>query len=75
MFGNMSEWVEDCYVAGYAEAPTDGSAVQRPNCKQRGVRGGSWNGRKEWARIAIRDYDRPNYPASNMGFRVVAELP
>ncbi len=74
MFGNMSEWVEDCYIAGYEGAPTDGSARQAPDCKARGVRGGSWNGRNEWARIAIRDSDRPDYPASNMGFRVVAEL-
>lgn len=41
MPGNVGEWVEDCYVSGYAGAPANGSAVTSGDCSRRVVRGGS----------------------------------
>ena len=50
MNGNLTEWVEDRYVDGYANAPTDGSAhdfecnpaIDGILCYQRTLRGGSY---------------------------------
>ena len=35
MYGNVSEWVEDCYVDTYSGAPTDGSPVVSSTCERR----------------------------------------
>ena len=42
MVGNVFEWVQDCYIEGYGNAPTDGSAFITPGCGARVIRGGSW---------------------------------
>jgi formylglycine-generating enzyme required for sulfatase activity len=43
MHGNVWEWVEDCYLESYADAPLDASqAVTSPDCGTRVLRGGSW---------------------------------
>lgn len=39
--GNVHEWVQDCY-GRYMDAPDDGSARERPDCRDRLLRGGSW---------------------------------
>jgi formylglycine-generating enzyme required for sulfatase activity len=42
MFGNISEWVADCWHDDYtAAAPVDGSAWVEADCKGYVVRGGS----------------------------------
>jgi len=43
MSGNVFEWTQDCWNANYDGAPTDGSAWLSGNCKERILRGGSWN--------------------------------
>ena len=54
MYGNVWEWVQDCYADTYAGAPTDGSAAQeRPDC-DRVVRGGSWESGPDFLRSAFR---------------------
>ena len=42
MYGNVAEWVEDCYHEGYRGAPADGSAWKTGDCTHRVVRGGYW---------------------------------
>jgi formylglycine-generating enzyme required for sulfatase activity len=42
MLGNVAEWVEDCYVGDYREAPKDGSAVKTQDCAAHVARGGSF---------------------------------
>ena len=42
MHGNVYEWVEACWNASYAGAPSDGSAWRSGNCAERVLRGGSW---------------------------------
>lgn len=73
MLGNAREWVQDCYVNGYTDAPTDGRAVTSGDCGRRVVRGGSIrNSAAEMrsanrARISLTTRDR------QIGFRVVLE--
>jgi len=43
MVGNVMEYLADCYVDTYKDAPTDGSAVITEECKTHVVRGGSWH--------------------------------
>jgi formylglycine-generating enzyme required for sulfatase activity len=43
MSGNVFEWTQDCWNANYEGAPTNGSAWLSGNCKERVLRGGSWN--------------------------------
>jgi formylglycine-generating enzyme required for sulfatase activity len=52
---NMPEWVEDCYVNSYDQAPADGSAVEG-TCKQRVVRGTYNEADDTFRRIANRDW-------------------
>ncbi len=74
MFGNVEEWVQDCWNRTYRGAPADGSAWERRACGRRVLRGGSWfNGR--WV---LRAASRSTYPSGNpsaqIGIRVARTL-
>jgi len=43
LVGNVMEYLADCYVDDYTNAPTDGSAVTKADCDTHVVRGGSWH--------------------------------
>ena len=68
--GGVAEWVEDCWHKNYRGAPADGSAWLEPDCRERVLRGGSWNNDPGDVRPASRDfYDAPvRYPTH--GFRL-----
>jgi formylglycine-generating enzyme required for sulfatase activity len=73
MGGNVGEWVEDCYHDTYADAPTDGSAVETCLPKfhnARVMRGGAWNAIPIWIRSASRDVEIPSLRADSFGFRI-----
>lgn len=73
MAGNAAEWVEDCWDESYKAAPTDGSAFTKPDCRERVLRGGSFNNDQRFVRSAARfkyDFDVRYY---TNGFRVVRE--
>jgi formylglycine-generating enzyme required for sulfatase activity len=70
MHGNVLEWVEDCYVDSYKDAPTDGSA--RPVCDanaSRVLRGGSWFNDPQGLRSAYRLNGAPANRSDIVGFR------
>ena len=76
MHGNVSEWVEDCYV-NYNDAPADGSARIRDACDRPGLfggggilRGGSWGDRPRDIRSATRMTTRRETRTGSIGFRV-----
>ena len=81
MNGNLTEWVEDRYVDGYANAPTDGSphdfecnpATDGILCYQRTLRGGSF----QLIGQQITNYERQGKVYLNnsllTGFRVVKD--
>jgi formylglycine-generating enzyme required for sulfatase activity len=72
--GNAAEWVEDCWNDGYRGAPRDGSAWLAGQCRQRGLRGGSFAGRSNVIRSAARfRYDQDVRYYAN-GFRVARDL-
>jgi formylglycine-generating enzyme required for sulfatase activity len=73
MAGNAAEWVEDCWEDNYRNAPKDGSAVKKADCRERVLRGGSFNNDQRFARTAARfkyDFDVRYY---TNGFRVARE--
>jgi formylglycine-generating enzyme required for sulfatase activity len=72
--GNVAEWVEDCWNDTYRGAPTDGSAWITGQCRQRGLRGGSFASKTNFIRSAARfRYDQDVRYYAN-GFRVVRDL-
>jgi sulfatase modifying factor 1 len=76
MLGNVAQWVEDCYVDNYREAPTDGSPNTSGACTSRVVRGGSRSGFPRSVRAANRNYIvAPDYRYSVLGFRVARTVP
>jgi formylglycine-generating enzyme required for sulfatase activity len=73
MTGNAAEWVEDCWSENYRGAPADGSAWTKPQCRERVLRGGSFNNDPKYLRSAARfKYDHDVRFYTN-GFRVVRE--
>jgi formylglycine-generating enzyme required for sulfatase activity len=74
MHGNVWEWVEDCYVPSYIEAPSDGSARANPGCPSRVLRGGSWDYGPQDLRSAVRYKLPPVYRVDEIGFRVARDL-
>lgn len=72
MIGNVWEWVQDCWKVSYANAPTDGTALDGQTCIHRVLRGGSWDDEPFKSRTAYRFHywsDNRNY---RTGFRVAA---
>jgi formylglycine-generating enzyme required for sulfatase activity/predicted Ser/Thr protein kinase len=74
LFGNVFEWVEDCWHANYVGAPADGSAWVQPGCTQREMRGGSWFTTPAYVRAAYRNRFEPDYRSNSIGFRVVRDI-
>jgi formylglycine-generating enzyme required for sulfatase activity len=81
--GNVAEWVQDCYIDTYEDAPTDGSARndpkpdasgnKPPECQERVVRGGSFETPPKSIRSASRDRWTASKGHERIGFRIVRE--
>ena len=74
MYGNLWEWVQDCWKDSYAGAPTDGSAWTSGDCGQRVVRGGSWFYNPRNLRSAYRHWITRSASGDSQGFRLVQDL-
>jgi formylglycine-generating enzyme required for sulfatase activity/TPR repeat protein len=75
MHGNVSEWVEDCYVDRYPTGSGEASqAMNQTNCASRVIRGGAWGNAAFRLRSAYRGFDYPTSRADTFGFRV-ARMP
>ncbi len=72
--GNAREWVADCYVNNFVNAPDDGSAVTAGDCGKRVVRGGAWTNPPSDLRVANRSRIDAGVRAQYMGLRVAADL-
>ena len=55
MQGNVWEWTQDCWAAGYHGAPSNGSARLNGDCSVRAIRGGSWLSLGAGLRVTYRD--------------------
>lgn len=74
MSGNVWEWVEDCWVENYVNAPEDQSSRNvSGRCGNYTIRGGAWNSPKRQitttSRLGIWASTQSNY----IGFRLVRE--
>jgi formylglycine-generating enzyme required for sulfatase activity len=74
MVGNVWEWVADCYQMPYPAEPVNGSAVERPDCDRRSVKGGSWITEIERQRPTFRGRDPIDRVSQVFGFRVARDL-
>ncbi len=75
VFGNLAEFVADCYVAGHTGAPTDGSArTDSAGCALRVVKGASWAAEPGSLRPAVRQPVPRSLRGDGHGLRVVREL-
>ena len=73
--GNVSEFVQDCYVANYSGAFRDGRArTICPGTTNKVLRGGSWIYSKAYQRSAKRDGIPTDRRSNTVGFRVVQDL-
>lgn len=73
MNGNVWEWVADCWDKSYVDHPSDGSAWNQPDCRQRVLRGGSWRDDASYIRSASRFFYDADVRYSGNGFRVVVQ--
>lgn len=73
MAGNAAEWVADCWSENYRSAPRDGSAYGPPGCRERVLRGGSFNNDPRYLRSAARFKYESDVRFYTNGFRVVRE--
>lgn len=71
MHGYNWEWVADTWAPTYQGAPTDGSARQDAEAKDRVVRGGSWADPSDSARSAFRHHLPATARVDTVGFRCV----
>jgi formylglycine-generating enzyme required for sulfatase activity len=70
MAGNVFQWVQDCYHENYNDAPAESSPWITGDCKERVVRGGSWNGVPPYLRSATRSGGTIDTRGVDVGFRV-----
>jgi formylglycine-generating enzyme required for sulfatase activity len=73
MAGNAAEWVADCWSDSYRATPRDGSASNAPGCRERVLRGGSFNNDPRYLRSAARFKYEADVRFYTNGFRVVRE--
>jgi formylglycine-generating enzyme required for sulfatase activity len=74
MYGNVGEWVEDCYSPSYNLAPIDGAPVEATHCARRAYRGGSYADRATELRATARRAATPATRLPGVGFRIARQL-
>jgi formylglycine-generating enzyme required for sulfatase activity len=74
MHGNVWEWVQDCYVKSYVDAPMSGEAVIKDNCNHRILRGGSWLSLMIASTLTLRYPAHIDLRRSSIGFRLAQDL-
>lgn len=70
MYGNVWEWVQDCWHDNYAGAPPVGGVWSGGDCSLRMLRGGGWNSPPAFARSAVRGSYAPYLNDNANGFRL-----
>lgn len=71
--GGVWEWVADCWHTSYKGAPTDGSAWDERECRQRVIRGGSWRDGADYMLSSTRFMYGASVRHSQNGFRVARD--
>ena len=68
------EWVLDCWVDNYRDAPKNGMAHISGNCSRRTVRGGSWLYRARALRAPAREWHPIDTRRDDLGIRIARVL-
>lgn len=71
VYGNVWEWVQDCWHDDYSGAPDDSRVWGGGDCSQRVVRGGGWANRAGYLGSALRGTYEAKFEDASNGFRVV----
>ncbi len=74
VFGNVSEWTQDCFSPNHENAPVDGSAKRTRTCSALVSKGGSWAGEPGYFRPAVRIRTTKNARGIGFGLRVLREI-
>jgi formylglycine-generating enzyme required for sulfatase activity len=72
--GNAAEWVTDCWIDNYKNAPVTEKPVTSESCKRRVFRGGTWHNAAQYLRSAYRYGYIAGFKLSGLGFRVAKQL-
>lgn len=70
MYGNVWEWVQDCWHDNYSGAPGEGTIWSGGDCSRRMLRGGGWSSPAGYARSAVRGSSPPEMNDPSNGFRI-----
>ena len=73
MLGNVWQWTQDCWNPNYSGAPKDGSAWTKGECRQRILRGGSWENPPLDLRAAVRGGADATQRFYVFGFRIARD--
>ncbi len=71
IYGNVWEWVQDCWHDDYTGAPEDSRAWGGGDCSQRVLRGGGWANRADYLGSTVRGVYEAKFEDTSNGFRVV----
>ena len=74
LYGNVAEWVSDCWNASYQGAPADGGVWKDGDCTRHILRGGSWMSGQKDLRPAFRTPLWTELRINTTGFRVARTL-
>ena len=71
IYGNVWEWVEDCWQSSYRGTPVDGTAHAGGDCSRRGFRGGGYGDIPHFARSTLRNRGLAIHRKDDIGFRLI----
>lgn len=74
IYGNVWEWVQDCWHDNYQGAPADSRPWAGGDCSVRVLRGGGWDSPAAYARSAVRGSYAPDLNDAANGFRLARSL-
>lgn len=71
IYGNVWEWVQDCWHDDYTDAPADSRVWGGGDCSQRVLRGGGWANQADYLGSSVRGVYEVKFEDTSNGFRVV----
>ncbi len=70
IYGNVWEWVQDCWNDHYRDMPKTGKARLHGDCQRRVFRGGGWGDNPNFARSGLRNRGNHYRGKDDVGFRL-----